>query len=111
MMAKIATKFGRVFGPMGKMPSPQAGIIPQESDEAIKAMLEKMGKAIRVKNKEASIKLGVGKASMSDEVLEENINSVISGLKKLLPRGNDNVRDVLIKFTMTKPVVIVERSK
>ncbi|MCR4284869.1 MAG: hypothetical protein NUV97_02390 [archaeon] len=109
MMAKVATKFGRVFGPMNRMPSPQAGIIPVENEESIKAMLEKMGKVVRVKNKEASIKLPAGKMSMSDENLIENVNSIIKGLKKVLPRGNDNVRDVLIKFTMTKPLVIVER--
>ena len=44
MMGKIATKFGRVFGPMGRMPSPQAGIIAVESDDAIKEMVEKMNR-------------------------------------------------------------------
>jgi len=110
MMAKIATKFGRVFGPMGKMPSPQAGIIPQESDEMIQVMLEKMKKSIRVRNKEMAIKLPVGKEDMSDDELKENIETVIKGLEKLLPRGRDNIKEVLIKFTMTKPVVIVEKT-
>jgi large subunit ribosomal protein L1 len=108
MMGKVATKFGRVFGPMSKMPSPQAGIIPQESDEMVKAMIDKMGKAVRVKNKEMAIKLPIGKESMSDEELEANIKAVIKGLEKVLPRGRENVKEVLIKFTMTKPLTIVE---
>ena len=111
MMGKVATKFGRVFGPAGKMPSPQAGIVPQENEEMVKAMVEKMGKAIRVRNKEMSIKLPVGKESMNDDELKENIEAVIKGLKKVLPRGNENVKEVLIKFTMTKPVAIVEVKK
>ena len=111
MMAKVATKFGRVFGPMGRMPSPQAGIIPKEDDEMIKGMIEKMNKSIRVRNKEMAIKLPVGKESMSDSDLAENVSAVIKELEKLLPRGRDNVREVLIKFTMSKPVVIVEVKK
>ncbi len=111
MMGKIATKFGRVFGPMNRMPSPQAGIIPQEKDEMINAMIGKMKKSIRVKNKEMAIKLAVGKENMGDEELEENITAVIKGLEKVLPRGRDNVKEVLIKFTMTKPITIVEAKK
>ena len=111
MMGKIATKFGRVFGPMNRMPSPQAGIIPQEKDEMINAMIEKMKKSIRVKNKEMAIKLAVGKESMGDNELEENITTVIKGLEKVLPRGRDNVKEVLIKFTMTRPITIVEAKR
>ena len=70
-----------------------------------------MKKSIRVKNKERAIKLPVGKESMSDDELEENIQAVIKGLTKALPRGNDNVKEVLIKFTMTKPLAIVEKKK
>jgi len=106
MMAKVATKFGRVFGPMNRMPSPQAGIVPKEDDEILKAMIEKMNKSIRVKNKEMAIKLPVGKESMSDKDLEENIKAVIKGLEKALPRGNDCIKEVLIKFTMTKAIKV-----
>lgn len=109
MMGKVATKFGRVFGPMNKMPSPLAGIVPKEDDVMVKAMIEKMKKAIRVKNKEMSIKVCVGKESMSDEDLAENVNEAIKELEKKLPRGRENVKDVLVKFTMTKPIVVVER--
>jgi large subunit ribosomal protein L1 len=111
MMGKIATKFGRVFGPMNRMPSPQAGIIPKEDDEMIKAMIIKMNKSIRVKNKEMAIKIPVGKEDMGDDELAENIAAAIKGLTKALPRGNDNVKEVLIKFTMTKPIKIVEAKK
>jgi len=106
MMGKVATKFGRVFGPMNRMPSPQAGIIPKDDDEVIKMMIEKMNKSIRVKNKEMAIKLPVGKESMSDDELAENVAAVLKGLEKALPRGRDNVKEVLVKFTMGSPVAI-----
>ncbi len=109
MMGKVATKFGRVFGPMNKMPSPLAGIVPKEDDAMVNAMIDKMGKAIRVKNKEMSIKVSVGKEDMSDEELAENIDEAVSELTKKLPRGRDNVKNVLVKFTMTKTVVAMER--
>ena len=111
MMGKVATKFGRVFGPMNRMPSPQAGIITQETDEMITAMITKVNKSIRVKNKEMAIKLPVGKESMSDDELAENIESAIKGLTKVLPKGLDNIKEVLIKFTMTKPIAVVEAKK
>ena len=103
-MGVIATKFGRVFGPMGKMPSPQAGIIPQESEETITQMLEKVKKSIRVRTKERSIKLPMGREDMSDKDLIENILATLKALEKILPRNKDNIKNVLVKFTMTKPV-------
>jgi large subunit ribosomal protein L1 len=108
MMGKVATKFGRVFGPMNRMPSPQAGIIPQETEEMTKMMIEKMNKSLRVKNKEMAIKLPIGKEDMGDDELAENIQAAIKGLTKALPKGIDNVKEVLIKFTMTKPIAVVE---
>lgn len=111
MMGKVATTFGRVFGPMNRMPSPQAGIIPKEDEAMVKMMIEKMNKSLRVKNKEMAIKLPVGKEDMSDDELKENIEAVIKGLEKKLPRGRDNVKEVLIKFTMTKPIAVVEAKK
>ncbi len=109
MMGKVATKFGRVFGPMNKMPSPLAGIIPKEDPDMIEKMLEKMRKSIRIKNKEMSIKVKIGKVSMSDEDLVENIEEATKELIKKLPKGNDNVKNVLVKFTMTKSIVVKER--
>lgn len=103
MMGKVASNFGKVFGPMNKMPSPQAGIVAQENDENITKVLNKLKKSIRVRMKEKSIKFAVGKEDLSDEQLKENIESALGSLKKALPKGNENVREVLIKLTMGKP--------
>ncbi|MAH49430.1 hypothetical protein CMI37_26645 [Candidatus Pacearchaeota archaeon] len=111
LMGKIATTFGRVLGPAGKMPSPQAGIIPKESDEAVKAMVEKMKKVVRVKTKERSIKLVVGKEDLADSELKENIEAILVGLEKILPRGKENIKNALVKFTMTSPIKILDNTR
>ena len=111
LMGKIATSFGRVLGPTGKMPSPQAGIIPKESDEAVNAMIEKMKKVVRVKTKERSIKLAIGKEDLSDSDLKENAEAVLSSLEKVLPRGKENIKNAMLKFTMTQSIKILDNVK
>jgi large subunit ribosomal protein L1 len=111
MMNKVATKFGRVLGPVGKMPSPQAGIIVKESEELIQEMVEKVGKVVRVRNKEMAIKLPIGKEDMPDQKIEENIRSIITSLEGKLPRGKENIKEVLVKFTMTKPIKIMNTER
>ncbi len=111
MMSKVATKFGRVFGPMNKMPSPQAGIVTAEDDATIEAMLTKMKSMVRIRNKEMSIKLAVGKENMEDAKLQENVESVLKQLEKKLPRGKECIKDAMIKFTMTKPIKFLDYKK
>ena len=104
LMGEIATTFGRVLGPVGKMPSPQGGIMPIDSDEAIKKTVEKMKKMIRIRTKERSVKVGIGKEDMPDEKIKQNVEAILNELEKVLPKGKQNIKDVLIKLTMTKPV-------
>ena len=108
MMPKIATKFGRVFGPMNKMPSPQGGIMPNEDEETILKMIETMGSMVRIRNKEKSIKMSIGKEDMSAEDIIANAESVLKQLEGKLPRGKENLKDALIKFTMTKPIKFLD---
>lgn len=109
LMGQIATVFGRVLGPMNKMPSPQAGIVPIDSDDNVSKMVDKMKKSVRIRTREMSIKIAVGKEDLSDSQLKENIESAIGSLEKSLSKGRDNIKNILIKFTMTKPVKIMER--
>lgn len=104
LMPGVATKFGRYLGPVGKMPSPQAGIIPNDNEEAVKEEVEKVEKMIRIRSKEKSLKFAIGKESMSDEELKENIESAIHSIENVLPRKKDNIKNIMVKFTMTKPV-------
>lgn len=103
LMPKVATTFGRVLGPAGKMPSPQLGIIMNADDKIIKELKGKINNSVKIRAKEASIKLPVGKQSMKDEELIENILSIYNRVMKELPREKENIKNVELKFTMTKP--------
>jgi large subunit ribosomal protein L1 len=106
LMPKVAATFGRILGPSGKMPSPQLGIMMNVDDKTIEGLKEKINKSVRIKTKEASIKIPVGKQNMKDEEIIENIIAVYNALLKALVKGKDNVRNLEIKFTMTKPIKI-----
>ncbi len=103
LMPKVATNFGRVLGPVGKMPSPQLGIIVDSDDKTIEELIKKINLSIKIKTKEASIKLSVGKQSMKDKDLLENIIAVYKTILKNMQKGKDNIKNIELKFTMTKP--------
>lgn len=104
LMPAIATSFGRILGPVGKMPSPQLGIIPAEDEKMISAVKDKISSTIRVRVKEPSIKIGIGKESLTDEQIVKNILAVYNKIVETLPRQKDNIRNIKIKFTMGKPI-------
>jgi len=106
LMPSVATSFGKVLGPAGKMPSPQLGILPSEDKQAVKDLLGRINKLIKIKTKEASLKLSVGKEDLKDEEIAENVLAVYKKVFEELPRKKENIRSVLIKFTMSKPIKI-----
>ncbi len=106
LMASIATTFGRVLGPAGKMPSPQIGVIMNTDDKTINELKNKINSNLRVRAKESSIKMAIGKQDMKDEEIIENILSVYNAILKALTKEKENIKNVEIKFTMTKPVKI-----
>ncbi len=106
LMPKVATIFGKVLGPLGKMPSPQLGILMDEKDEAIQQMLEKINHSLKIRIKEASVKMSIGKESMGDEILEQNIAAVYHAIVNVLPKKTENIRSIMIKFTMTKTIKV-----
>lgn len=106
LMPKVATTFGRALGPSGKMPSPQLGILLNADEKSIKEIKEKVNNSVKIKVKEASIKLPIAKQNMKDEEIIENISTVYKEILKSLPRDKENIKNVEVKFTMTKPVKI-----
>ena len=106
LMPKVATTFGKVLGPVGKMPSPQLGIITQESEGQIKDMLDKIATSLKIRLKESSIKVSVGKISMKDEQIIENIESIYKSVESALPKKKENLKNVMIKLTMGKPLKV-----
>ena len=109
LMPNVATNFGRVLGPTGKMPSPQLGIILNADEKTINELKNKINTSIKIKVKEPSIKIPIGKQSMKDEDIIENVMSVYNLLLKTLPRNKENIKNIEINFTMTKPYKIYLR--
>ena len=107
LMPEIAKRFGRVLGPIGKMPDPKIGsvIMSEEKDSMVK-LYERLKKLVRIRPKEKSIKTVVGKESMKDEEIAENCEAIYNALLSALPNKNENVKSVMIKLTMSKPVKI-----
>jgi large subunit ribosomal protein L1 len=106
LMPSVATSFGRALGPTGKMPSPQLGIIMNADERTIKELKERINTSIKIKIKESSIKIPIGKQSMKEEDIIENIMTVYNFLLKTLQRNKENIKNIELKFTMTKPYKI-----
>ena len=109
LMPKVASTFGRVLGPAGKMPSPQQGIIVNADEKTISELKGKINTGLKIRTKEASIKLSAGKQSMKDEEIIENAETIINMIEKALPRNLENIKNIEIKFTMSKPKKIQVR--
>jgi large subunit ribosomal protein L1 len=103
LMPLVATTFGRALGPTGKMPSPQLGVMINVEDKGIKELIERINTSVKIKIKEASVKVSVGKQSMKDEDLIENIVAIYNGVLKAMTKGKENIKNIEVKFTMTKP--------
>jgi large subunit ribosomal protein L1 len=106
LMPAVATNFGRILGPAGKMPSPQLGIISNEEEDLIKTLIDKINKSVRVIVKQPSIKIGAAKLSLENDKIAENLVAVYTKILENLPKGIDNIRNVKIKLTMSKTVAV-----
>ncbi len=112
IMPQVATAFGRVLGPKGKMPNPKAGcIVPPKA--ALKPLYLKLQNTVRVSAKTAPVvQCRLGNEGMTDEHLEQNFKVVYDQLIHSLPNGEDNVKAAFLKLTMGKPVrVLAERGE
>lgn len=103
VMPRVATTFGKVLGPAGKMPSPQLGVLMNVNDKEIDEIKRKIENNVKVRIKEPSVKLAIGKQSMKDSEIVSNAVAVYSAVLKAMPKEIDNIKNVEIKFTMTKP--------
>lgn len=103
VMPRIATAFGRILGPAGKMPSPQLGILMDVNEKTVDEIKRKINSSVRIRVKESSIKLAIGKESMKDSEIVENVVAVYNNVIKSLPKDKENIKNVELKFTMTKP--------
>ena len=104
IMPKVATTFGKVLGPKGKMPNPKAGcVVPPNAN--LKALAEKLKKTLKVSAKVMPmVQLAIGKEDGDEKEVIDNILTTYDGILHHVPSGLNNIRKVLLKLTMGKPI-------
>ena len=99
VMPTVGKTLGQLLGPRGKMPTP----VP--FDASIEAFLERFRTCIKVRTRASlSIASKIGDVSMEDSDLAINAHAVLTAIEKKLPNGEKNMKKILIKTTMGKPI-------
>ncbi len=99
LMARIGKILGQSLGPRGKIPTP----VPPNAP--VDAMVQRMRTAIRVRSRGSlGIAAKVGERKLPDSDLAENVLAVVQAVQKKLPQGEKNIKSVIVKTTMGKPV-------
>jgi len=99
LMPKIGKILGPFLGPKGKMPSPLTPSSPLES------IIQNLKSSIRVRTRgQYSIACKIGEEDLEDNKVAENALAVISAIEKKLPYGKKNIRKLIIKETMGRPI-------
>lgn len=109
IMPKVATVFGKVLGPRGKMPNPKSGcVVPPNAN--LKPVYEKLQHTVRANAKGAPlIQCPIGTEDMDNNDVAENALAVYNAVLHILPNESHNIKDAYIKLTMGKPVKIGEK--
>ena len=108
LMGQIATAFGKILGPKGKMPNPKSGavVLPTADMEALKIRFSKL---VRLQTKkEPIIKTSIGSVAMKDEDISANILAAYNALVHALPQEQGNIKEVMLKLTMSPRVKLGE---
>jgi large subunit ribosomal protein L1 len=110
MMRDVARYLARFLGPLGKMPKPFPtgyGII--SNSEELKTAFDRYKKVIRVQmKKQPIIFIKIGKKSMEQEKLFENMKTVVNFIADQMPHRFNNFKSMYLKSTMGKPVKVTE---
>jgi large subunit ribosomal protein L1 len=102
LMPQVGKSLGQMLGPRGKMPTPIPPTAP------IDDVIKRQRRNVRLKMKDQPvIQVKVGTEDMSDDVLVQNIQTVISRLEAKLEKGSKNISGVSVKTTMGPLVKVV----
>jgi large subunit ribosomal protein L1 len=98
-MAEVR-KIARVLGPRGLMPNPKTGTVTEDTAKAVQAA--KAGKVDYKLDKNGNVSAAIGKASFSEDKLQENASTFIESVVKAKPasaKGN-YIQGVTLAATM-----------
>jgi len=99
VMPTVGKTLGQLLGPRGKMPTP----VP--FDASIEAFLARFRSCIKVRTRASlSLSAKIGDVTMEDADLAINALAVLNAIEKKLPNGEKNMKKILIKTTMGKPI-------
>ena len=106
VMPLVGKTLGQLLGPRGKMPTPVPFNAP------IDAFLARFRSSIKVRTRASlSVACKIGDMTMNDDDLAINAHAVLSAIEKKLPNGEKNVKRILLKTTMGKPVKQIQEVK
>ena len=106
IMPVVGKVLGQLLGPRGKMPTP----VPFNA--SIEAFLTRFRSSIKVRARATlAMSCKIGDESMDNADLAINAHAVISAVEKKLPNGEKNLKRIIIKTTMGKPVKQIEEVK
>ena len=107
MMPKVAAKFGKILGIKGKMPNPKLGcVVPPNAN--LEPLVKKLKLTVRMTAKKAlNLQCIIGKEDQPEEEIIDNIITAYNSAVKQLPNELQNVKDVTLKLTMSKPVRVL----
>ena len=106
VMPLVGKTLGQLLGPRGKMPTPVPFNAP------IDAFLQRFRSSIKVRTRASlSLSCKIGDETMDDADLAVNAHAILSAVEKKLPNGEKNMKRIMIKTTMGKPVKQVQEVK
>ncbi|PHY09491.1 MAG: 50S ribosomal protein L1 [Nitrosarchaeum sp.] len=106
IMPAVGKVLGQLLGPRGKMPTP----VPFNA--SIESFLQRFRSSIKVRSRGTlAMSCKIGDESMENEDLGINAYTVLSAVEKKLPNGEKNLKRVIIKTTMGKPIKQIEEVK
>jgi large subunit ribosomal protein L1 len=99
-MMGVVGRLGRVLGPKGLMPNPKAGTVTMDVTKAVQDI--KAGKIEYRLDKTNIIHVPVGKASFSEEQLNDNFRTLMDAIIKAKPSAakGQYLRSVTVAATM-----------
>ncbi|MCR5509232.1 MAG: 50S ribosomal protein L1 [Lachnospiraceae bacterium] len=99
-MMGVVGRLGKVLGPKGLMPNPKAGTVTMDVTKAVNDI--KAGKIEYRLDKTNIIHVPVGKASFTEEKLQENFDTLMEAIVKAKPSAlkGQYLRSIVLASTM-----------